>query len=321
MTKSLKVKKFYKQLYFIREVEKKISSEYSKNEMRCPVHLSIGQEAISVGVCSSLKKNDKIICGHRPHANYLAKGGNLKSMIAEIYGKKTGCAKGLGGSMHLQDRKAGIEMSVPIVASQIPIGTGIAFYSASKLCKNKFILVIFFGEAATEEGAFHESINFASLHNLPVLFVCEDNLYSVYTHVRDRQHKDRSLVKIAKAHGIKSFTEDGNDVEKVFNVSKKSVNYIRKNSRPVLIDFKTYRWLEHCGPNRDDHLNYREKSEVKQWLKKCPIENLKKKHKKIINNRFVKITTEEVSKKINSAFNFARKSPFPNKKELKKYYF
>ena len=141
MTKSLKVRKFFKQLYFIREVEKRIASEYSNNKMRCPVHLSIGQEAIAVGVCSALKKRDKIISGHRSHANYLAKGGNLNKMIAELYGKKTGCVKGLGGSMHLFDKNAGIEMSVPIVASHIPIGTGIGFYSKSHHCKKKFIIL------------------------------------------------------------------------------------------------------------------------------------------------------------------------------------
>ena len=317
MTKSLKVRKFFKQLYFIREVEKRIASEYSNNNMRCPVHLSIGQEAIAVGVCSALKKRDKIISGHRSHANYLAKGGNLNKMIAELYGKKTGCVKGLGGSMHLFDKNAGIEMSVPIVASHIPIGTGIGFYSKSHHCKKKFIITIFFGDAATEEGVFHESINFASLHNLPILFICEDNKFSVYTHIKHRQPKKRNLVKIAKAHGIKSFVSDGNDVQKVFNIANKTLNFIRANSKPALIDFKTYRWLEHCGPNRDDNLNYRDSKEVKKWLNRCPIEIMKRNNKKTLNDRFLTKIAQEIKRKIDNAFTFAKRSSFPSRKELK----
>ena len=174
----------------IRMVEETISRRYSEWKMRCPVHLSIGQEAPAVGVMENLKKEDKIVTAHRSHAHYLAKGGNLNSMIAELYGKETGCAKGKGGSMHLIDLKAGVTAAVPIVGSTIPIGVGLSW--SIKLERKKNIVVIFFGDGATEEGVFQESLDFASLHNLPVLFVCENNEFSVYSHLSKRQSKKRN---------------------------------------------------------------------------------------------------------------------------------
>ena len=186
-------------LYFkmlrIRMIENEISERYSDKEMRCPIHLSTGQEAIAVGVCDNLGKNDKIVSAHRSHAHYLAKGGSLKKMIAELHGKITGSAKGIGGSMHLIDIKSGVFAAVPIVASALPIGTGIAW--ANKLKKKKDLVVAFFGDAATEEGVFFESLDFASLHNLGILFVCENNEYSIFSHISERQAKKRKIYKIA----------------------------------------------------------------------------------------------------------------------------
>ena len=181
--------KLYYEMFRIRKIETTIAEKYKEWEMRCPVHLSIGQEAVAVGVCQNLKKKDEIVTAHRCHAHYLAKGGSLKSMISELYGKETGCAKGLGGSMHLIDLKAGVSAAVPIVGSTIPIGTGIAW--ANKIKKSGKIVAIFFGDGATEEGVFFESLDFAALHELPVLFVCENNEYSVYSHISKRQSKKK----------------------------------------------------------------------------------------------------------------------------------
>jgi len=306
----------YKTIYKIRQVEKKIAELYSEQEMRCPVHLSIGQEAVAAGVCQVLKKKDKILSGHRCHAHYIAKGGNLKSMIAEIYGKKTGCAQGLGGSMHLQDHSVGFIMSIPIVGSPIPIGAGVALKAKSNNSKNKFITVIFFGEGATEEGIFHETINFAAVNNLPILFVCENNFYSVYTPLKDRQSKKRNLVKIIQNHGIQSISADGNDVLKVYNLAKKSINQIRKNNKPIFLEFKTYRWLEHVGPFWDDHLNYRRKGELKYWMKKCPLKNIRKKLNKYFSKKKINFYEKKIDKEIEEAFVFAKKSKFPSKKLL-----
>jgi TPP-dependent pyruvate/acetoin dehydrogenase alpha subunit len=311
--------KLYYQMLRIREVEENIASKYKEQEMRCPVHLSIGQEAIAVGLCQNLKKNDNIVTAHRSHAHYLAKGGSLKKMLAELYGKETGCAKGLGGSMHLIDIDAGVLAAVPIVGSTIPIGTGIAW--ANKLKRKKNVVVIFFGDGATEEGVFFESLDFASLHNLPVLFVCENNEYSVYSHISKRQSKKRSITKIGKSFGIKSFKLDGNLIEDIYLASKKIIEKIKKNPEPYLIELNTFRKLEHCGPNYDDDLKYRQESYLKHWNAKCPILNYEKKLKK--NNYLTLIDSKKIKAKIKNeikqAFKFAKKSKFPKKNLLKKY--
>jgi len=312
--KKIKIELF-KKIYKIRKVEDTISKFYSQNEMRCPVHLSIGQEAVASGVCANLSKNDEIISTHRSHAHYIAKGGNLKSMIAELYGKTSGCTKGIGGSMHLQDLTKGINGAVPIVGSTIPIGVGIAY--SNKINKKKNIVTIFFGEGATEEGVFYESLNFAGIHNLANLFICENNLYSVYTKLDKRQAKKRSLKKIAEANDVLYFEEDGNDVNKVYNLIKKASKIIRRRKKPVLVEFKTYRWLEHCGPNWDDTLNYRPKGELKKWIKRCPLKKIKSEIKKEKTLYFEKKIDQEVLQ----AFAFAKKSKFPNKKLLKNFYF
>ena len=318
INKKDKVKLYYEMLR-IREVEKTISKKYSEWEMRCPIHLSIGQEAVAVGVCQNLKRSDEIVTAHRCHAHYLAKGGSLKSMISELYGKETGCAKGIGGSMHLIDLKAGVSAAVPIVGSTIPIGTGLAW--ANKIKKSGKIVVIFFGDGATEEGVFFESLDFAALHSLPVLFVCENNEYSVYSHISKRQSKKRDITLISKSLGVKSLKANGNSIEEVFLKSKNIINKIRKDPAPYLIEFKTFRAVEHCGPNKDDHLNYRTKNYLNYWFKKCPILNYEKtlkKNKSMSIQQVFKIK-EKVDRQISSAFNFAKKSKFPKKNLLKKY--
>ena len=309
----------YKEIYRIREVGKKISLLYSEQEMRCPVHLSIGQEAVAVGICKNLKRSDQILSGHRPHAHYLAKGGNLKAMISELYGKETGCAKGKSGSMHLIDIKVGMMGAVPIVGSSIPIAAGFAW--ANKLKNSKKVTTVFFGDGATEEGIFHESLDFACLHKLPILFVCENNFFSVYSHISKRQSKSRKICNIANAAGIKSLKLNGNNVEDVFKKSSKIINNIRNGQGPFLLELDTYRFIEHCGPNIDDHLMYRSKKELNKWLKNCPVTSYKKKliNKKVLNKNKLRNIESKISKEINAAFNFAKKSNFPSKNLLKKH--
>ena len=303
----------------IRKIEEEISTTYHNQEMRCPIHLSIGQEAIAVGVCENLKVNDKIVTAHRSHAHFLAKGGSLTGMIAELHGKETGCAKGLGGSMHLIDLKAGVYAAVPIVGSTIPIGTGIAW--ANKLKQKKDIVVAFFGDGATEEGVFFESLDFASLHSLPILFVCENNEYSVYSHISKRQSSKRNILKIAQSLGINSLKIDGNSVEKIFLKTNKIINKIRKSPSPFLIELKTFRNLEHCGPNNDDNLDYRSKNYLNFWKKKCPIKNYTNylKNKKYLSNIKELNIKKRIKYEIDYAFNFAKKSKFPKKNLLQKY--
>lgn len=309
--------RLFEQVYKIRKIEEKISQLYKEQEMRCPVHLSIGQESVAAGVCEALEKKDKVISTHRAHAHYIAKGGNINAMIAEIYGKKTGCINGLGGSMYLQDIKAGIVAAVPIVGSNIAIGTGVALNSLLESKKKNYLTTIFFGEGATEEGIFSESINFAAIHKLPILFICENNLYSVYTPLKDRQHKNRNLKNLVKSHGIESFSLNGNDVTRVYSFTKKIINKIRHKKRPIFIEYKTYRWLEHCGPNWDDHLKYRPNGELNNWMKKCPLKLIEK---KINSKKFSSLIKKKVDKQILDAFKFAKKSSFPNKNILDKLY-
>lgn len=300
-------------------IELSIVENYNNWKMRCPVHLSIGQESAAVGICANLKKNDEIVTAHRSHAHYLAKGGSLKKMIAELHGKETGCAEGLGGSMHLIDLNKNITAAVPIVGSTIPIGVGKAW--ANKLNSASNIVVIFFGDGATEEGVFFESLDFAVLKNLKILFVCENNKYSVYSSLEKRQSKKRNLIKIAKAMGLNTQLFKDHDVLNIYKNTKKIIQTIKKKSVPYLIQINTWRYLEHCGPNYDDNLGYREKRDKKYWAKKDQIfkyENLLKK-KGLITTKDIIDMKNKLRNEINRAFKFAEKSNFPSKKILKKY--
>ena len=300
-------------------IELSIVENYNNWKMRCPVHLSIGQESSAVGICANLKKNDEVVTAHRSHAHYLAKGGSLKKMIAELHGKETGCAEGLGGSMHLIDLNQNITAAVPIVGSTIPIGVGKAW--ANKLNSANNIVVIFFGDGATEEGVFFESLDFAVLKNLKILFVCENNKYSVYSSLKKRQSKKRNLIKIAKAMGLNTQLFKDHDVLNIYKKTKKIIKTIKKKSVPYLIQINTWRYLEHCGPNYDDNLGYREKRDKIYWAKKDQIfkyENLLKK-KGLIKTQDITDMKYKLQNEINRAFKFAEKSKFPSKKILKKY--
>ncbi len=304
-----KIDLYYKTLR-IRLIEEAIAKEYTKQEMRCPIHLSIGQESVAVAVCSNLNKNDLVVSSHRAHAHYLSKGGSIKKMISELYLKKTGCSKGRTGSMHLNDRNVGFVASIPIVASNIPIAVGLA--KSIKMKKENKIVVAFFGEAATEEGVFFESINFAQLFKLPILFICENNGYSVYSSKDLRFPKLRDNCKIVNGFGVDTLKLDGSKLEKNYKLISEVSKKVRKNN-PFYIELDTYRYLEHCGPNNDDRLNYRSKKEILKWKRKDPINIYKNQLLKenIINKDSIKMFEEEIIKEINSAFKFAKNSDFP----------
>ena len=268
--------KILNELVRIRIIEEEIAKEYKHQQMRCPVHLSIGQEAIPVGVSSVLTKKDYIVSTHRCHAHYLAKGGSLDALLGELYGKETGTCKGVGGSMHMYDDKVNHLGSVPIVGGSIPVGVGIGY--AIKLNKSKNVSVIYFGDAATEEGVFFESLHFAALKKLPIIFVCEDNEYSVYTSKYER-HGKRDIKKLVKSMDVKFIEAKKNDVNDI-QKAKLAKKYALTNG-PVFLYSKTYRYVEHCGPNNDDDLNYRPKNEVNYWKNKDPIQLEIKKLKKL----------------------------------------
>ena len=300
----------------IRMVEEKIAELYPEQEMRCPVHLCIGQEAVAAGVCANLSRNDYVLSNHRSHGHYLAKGGDLKAMMAELYGKVTGCSQGKGGSMHLVDLSAGFLGATPIVGSTIPIAVGVAFGSVMR--GEQRVTVIFFGDAAVEEGVFHESINFVVLKRLPVIFVCENNLYSVYSPLSVRQPEGREIFELAKGHGIESYQGDGNDIIEVYTLAEQAVGKARQGGGPTFLEFKTYRWREHCGPYYDNDLGYRTESEFQEWKQRCPIENLKKNLLRdgILCDQDVEDMVSELEAEIEGAIAFAKKSPFPTESSL-----
>ena len=300
----------------IRLLEERIAKEYPKQEMRCPIHLSVGQEAIAVGVSAQLSKNDLALSAHRSHAHYLAKGGDLNSLLCELYGKEAGCARGKGGSMHLFDLEAGLIAAVPIVGSTIPIGVGVAWQMNRK--KKNGIVVIYLGDGATEEGVFSESLDFACLKNLPVLFVCENNLYSVYSPIEMRQSPLRKIHKIANAHGITSKNGDGNNIEEVYSITGQAIAYMRKNNEPFFLELSTYRFMEHCGPNWDDHLGYRKKGELKEWMKKDPLKNYENnlKMQKLISESDLVQINNNIEKEIELAFQSVKLSSLPKAEAL-----
>lgn len=309
--------KLYKKTILVRLVEEKISSIYGDQQMRCPVHLSIGQEAASVGICLNLNKKDRIFNSHRSHAQYLSKGGNLKKMIAELYGKKTGCCAGRGGSMHLFDKSVGVINSIPIVGSGIGLAVGSAM--SSKLNNLNIVSVAFFGDAACEEGIFHESMNLASLKNLPVLFVCENNFYSVYTPLHRRQPK-RPLSNFGFSHNIKTLELDGKDIFNIYNKSNNLLNYIKKEMKPAFLVINTYRKLEHCGPDNDDHLNYRNKLEIDHWKKKDPLLFLQKKILKSgLNKSWMDEQIRNTKNYIEKTFREVEKDPMPKAKDISRF--
>ena len=306
-------------MLLIRETDLQISKRYSENEMRCPTHLSIGQECVPSVVGTFTKKKDLCVSSHRPHAHYLGKGGSLKKLISELYGKSTGCSKGRGGSMHITDPSVGFVGSTAIVSNSIPVGVGLSL--SSKILGKKQVTIIYLGDASVEEGVFFESLNFAIVKQIPVIFVCENNFYSVYSPLSVRQPVNRKIHKMVKACHIKSYKANGNHTHEVISAFLKAKNFVEKNGEPVFLEFQTYRWFEHCGPNLDDHLKYRNKKELLYWKKNDPIKILENYliKKKWIDSNSIKSMKNSIINKVNLAFKYAKKSPFPKKEDLYKY--
>ena len=264
------LRRLFLEMQRIRVIERRIADRYAEQEMRCPVHLSIGQEAVAVGVCAHLDKADKVMSAHRSHGHYLAKGGDVYAMIAELYGRRDGCCGGRGGSMHLMDRAAGFWGAVPIVGSTLPIALGLAL-AARRLGTNERV-VAFLGEGATEEGVFAETLNLACVLQLPLLFVCENNGFSVYTPIQFRRAPAFDFAANVRSHGSLYFSGDGNDVEEVHRVTGAAFAALSAEpTRPAVLEFFTWRYYEHCGPGQDDHLGYRDEADIDSWAKRDPL--------------------------------------------------
>lgn len=297
--------------------EEKLAELYNSGEMRSLMHLSIGQEAVAVGVCSALDASDSVVSTHRCHAHYLAKGGSMKRMFAELAGKKDGCAGGKGGSMHLFDVAAGLTLSTPIVAGSIPIAVGIGLSIKSVKLKGKQrISVAFFGDGAVEQGVFWESLNFAAIHRLPVVFICENNQYATHAHLSKRQ-PPAPIWRRAQSFGIDAQQVDGNDVECIASSADDWVRHARESDSPVFVEALTYRWREHWGPGEDWRLGYRSEAEGKKWKERCPIE--RSRASLILRGTAagaLDAFAEEIREEIAAAIRFAKESPEPKKEEL-----
>ncbi|MEJ7692844.1 thiamine pyrophosphate-dependent dehydrogenase E1 component subunit alpha [Daejeonella sp.] len=261
----------YKELLRIRRTEEILAEEYRKGTMRTPTHFGIGQEAVAVGVCGGLNLGDVVYTHHRSHTHYLAKGGSPFGLIAELLGREGGCSRGRGGSVHLVDRSVGFLGSSPVLGHSLALATGSAL--AFKMDNKPSIAVAFFGEGAFDEGSAWESLNYAATWKLPVMFVCENNLYATESPLSVRQPEGTSFCERANAFKVKSQRVDGNDVDAVFGSVKSTIDACRSGAGPVLLECMTYRWREHVGPLWDYEANrtFRPKAELESWMEKCPV--------------------------------------------------
>jgi len=304
----------------IRKVEEKIADMVSSGEIVCPCHLCTGQEAVATGVCAVLRKDDWVFSTHRSHGHYIAKGGDIKSMMAELLGKSTGCSRGRGGSMHLADPEIGLPGSSAIVAGTIPLAVGTAL--AFKLQQTDSVAVAFFGDGAVCEGVFYESVNFAALHKLPIIFICENNLYSTHMPISECLANPR-IYRKASLFGIEGKVIDGNDVLMVYETADKAVKKARAGKGPTLIECLTYRWLGHVGPSNDLDKGLRSKREVERWMRKCPIKRFEKyfADNNILTEADLASIQKRVQKQVKDAVDFARNSSYPEEGSLLKNVF
>jgi pyruvate dehydrogenase E1 component alpha subunit len=321
MYSRLFLEKIYRTMLRIRLCEESLVQPILDGEIRCPVHLYSGQEAVATGVCAALKKTDYIFGNHRSHGHYLAKGGGLKELVAETYCMETGCSKGRGGSMHIIDPEKGMMGSVPIVAGTIALAVGAAL--ASKIKKEKRVTVSFFGDGATGEGVLYESLNFASLKKLPIIFACENNFYSTHMPIGECRVNDR-VSEIASPFCIESHRVDGNDVLKVYEISKEAVGKCRNGQGPVFLECVTYRLRGHVGPDdnvQGTHTDIRSKEELDRWGKRDPLKRFRQLllKKEVLTVEDLENIDREVKKEVAGAHLAMRKSSGPDKTELRKY--
>ena len=307
-----KILKMYKDMLKIRYFENKITDLYSKGLMPGLAHLYIGEEAVAVGVCANLTERDFAVSTHRGHGHLIAQGADLKKMMAEVLGKETGYCHGKGGSMHIMDVSKGILGANGIVGAGIPIATGSAY--SAKVRGTDQVTISFFGDAASNQGTFHESVNMAAAWKLPVVYICENNLYGISVDIRKvTATKDLSIR--ANAYDIPGIVVDGNDVLEVYKVTQEAVERAREGKGPSLIECKTYRWKgHHVG---DPGCVYRLEKETEEWKEHCPIKTFRERliKEKISSEEELSLIEKDTKEMIKEAADFAIQSPYPNEKE------
>jgi TPP-dependent pyruvate/acetoin dehydrogenase alpha subunit len=316
---SAALRAMYRIMVRIREFEECIADGVLAGEIKTPCHLYIGQEAIATGVCANLFDSDTIWGGHRSHGHYIAKGGDISAAMAEIYGKVTGCSGGRGGSMHLVAPEHGILGTVPIVAATVPLAVGAAL--ASKMQSSGNVAVAFFGDGTLEEGHVHESMNLAGVYNLPVVFVCENNLYASHMHLSERRVLD-TVVDAGSFHGIRGVTVDGNDIEEVWRVAGEAVKRARTGKGPTFLECLTFRWRGHVGASWDEDVGVMRKDELKNWISKDPIARAAN---ELLNRGVAPAEIERIKRdaksEVASALEFAHNSPYPPAEGIADYVF
>ncbi|HCN19829.1 MAG: hypothetical protein A3G17_08380 [Planctomycetes bacterium RIFCSPLOWO2_12_FULL_50_35] len=299
----------------IRKFEEKVVELYPAQDMRSPVHLYIGHEAIATGVCLNLRKDDYVSSNHRGHGHCIAKGMDMRLMLAEFYGKKTGYCKGKGGSMHLVDPENGVLGTSAIVGGGLPLAVGAAL--ASVMQGNERVSVAFFGDGAVDEGSFHESLNFASLKKLPVVFVCENNFYATNSH-QSARHSNNDIACLAEGYMMPSVCVDGNDVITVFETARNAINRARSGKGPTFMECRTYRWKAHVGPDCDVEKGCRPREELDQWVKRCPVKRFRELllDENVLPESEMLELARQVDEEIEEAVIFAKNSPLPSPTEL-----
>ena len=302
------IKKAYYLFLLIRRSEEKIIELYNTDKIKSPVHLSIGQEAIAVGVSLALSESDIIFSNYRGHAHFIAREANLDKMWAELYGKSRGTARGKGGSMHLNDYEKNFIPTSAIVSTAVPEAVGYAF--ALKYKKQEGVVVCYHGDGATDEGVFWESLNFASLHSLPIIFICENNKYAIYSHQNTRS-LNNPIVDRAKAFGVSSIRVSGNKTKNFFDATLDCIKQIKKKSQPFLLECMTTRWRDHVGITIPE-LSKAEFEEIENAKNNDDLVELEKQ----LPEDDVLIINKKVTTEIENAINFAESSNFPEESEL-----
>ena len=301
-------KKAYYLFLLIRRSEEKIIELYDTDKIKSPVHLSIGQEAIAVGVSMALNKNDIIFSNYRGHAHYLAREGSLNTMWAELFGKVAGSSRGKAGSMHLSDWSVNFMTTSAIVSSAVPEAVGYAF--AQKYKEQDGFVICYHGDGAVDEGVYWESLNFASLHKLPILFVCENNRYAIYTHQK-RRMLDDAIVERAKSFGINAVRVGGLQTKDFFDATIDSLDHIKING-PMLIECMTTRWKDHVGPGDDRHIKFRDDKDVDEAMKNDDLKYLES----LLSKQEVLEIQKTVDKEIEDAIKYSENSEFPDTSEI-----
>jgi TPP-dependent pyruvate/acetoin dehydrogenase alpha subunit len=305
----------YRKMYLSRQAEKRIRELYSEDEMKTPMHMSMGEEAIVAGLVHALKPDDQVFGTYRSHALYLVKTEDTDDFFAEMYGKDTALLKGKGGSMHMSCPNSGFMGTSAIVASIIPVATGAAF--ANKRLNNDKIVAVFFGDGAVDEGDFWESFNIACLMELPIIFVCEDNGFAVHTAAIAR-HGYKSLTKIINKFNCSVLKSDSTDAEVIYGLARKAIGLINKTGKPCFMHLKYYRYLEHVGVNDDFDAGYRPKTEYEVWHKRDPVSLQRSKilDKQIVTEPELCLIEDAINDKIEASIHAAQAAPFSDRNEL-----